>query len=594
MVHITHEAAHHVGGIGTVLRGLITSDAYQSQVARTLMIGPLWSEVSDEGATVLDHPGARVLHATRTGTRDGRFSEQLERLENDLDVGFVIGRRPYTDVESSCAGSQKRVEVDVALIDVRRMRVDRVNETKAILYNHFGLTSDRYEQDPDYEQWVRLAYPALELCEVLLDGEDDRVLVSHEYMGVPSALLATLDTRSRYTTILHGHECASARPLVEHHAGHDAAFYGAMERGVARGESLDDVFGDQSHMPRHALVSRAFHLDATLAVGRQTASEFAFLSDRMRRSRIEVCPNGVPAGDVAEKDVLDARGRVDDWLERGIGFRPDVLITHVTRPVVSKGLWRDLMVCRCLAPMLRARDQRGVYLLVTTASDERSPEDVERMAGEHDWPFSHRDGWPDLVGCEAQLLEQMHKEWNNGDETIRPLLVNQWGDSPSSFGPDGGFTMCDLRLATDVELGLSVYEPFGIAPLEPLHAGAICAITSISGCAGFVSDVMKSLGESVSTAPSIVIADCTVHEHPDPIRMTQNELRDIEEIEMRHVAESIDRCLRQTTRSERIEFGQRVASQLSWEHVASEWFLPSVQAARSAHAQHSTSGTTKR
>ena len=42
----------------------------------------------------------------------------------------------------------------------------------------------------------------------------------------------------------------------------------------------------------------------------------------------------------------------------------------------------------------------------------------------------------------------------------------------------------DIRRGSDVEFGQSIYEPFGIAMLEPLTYGAICVISSVCGCAG--------------------------------------------------------------------------------------------------------------
>ena len=40
-VHVTHEAVHQSGGIGTVLHGLLTTRAYAKRVARTVLLGPL-------------------------------------------------------------------------------------------------------------------------------------------------------------------------------------------------------------------------------------------------------------------------------------------------------------------------------------------------------------------------------------------------------------------------------------------------------------------------------------------------------------------------------------------------------------------------
>ena len=40
--------------------------------------------------------------------------------------------------------------------------------------------------------------------------------------------------------------------------------------------------------------------------------------------------------------------------------------------------------------------------------------------------------------------------------------------------------------AYDAELGMATYEPFGISQLEPLGSGAVCVISNVCGCAGFV------------------------------------------------------------------------------------------------------------
>ena len=41
VVHVTHEAVETVGGIGTVIAGLTTCQAYQGEVSRTILLGPL-------------------------------------------------------------------------------------------------------------------------------------------------------------------------------------------------------------------------------------------------------------------------------------------------------------------------------------------------------------------------------------------------------------------------------------------------------------------------------------------------------------------------------------------------------------------------
>ncbi len=62
----------------------------------------------------------------------------------------------------------------------------------------------------------------------------------------------------------------------------------------------------------------------------------------------------------------------------------------------------------------------------------------------------------------------------------------------------------DIRRGTHVEFGQSIYEPFGIAQLEPLSFGALCVITNVCGCAGFVNAVTQGRG-----TPNVIVTDYT-------------------------------------------------------------------------------------
>ena len=41
VVHVTHEAVEKIGGIGAVISGLATADAYGERVSRTILLGPV-------------------------------------------------------------------------------------------------------------------------------------------------------------------------------------------------------------------------------------------------------------------------------------------------------------------------------------------------------------------------------------------------------------------------------------------------------------------------------------------------------------------------------------------------------------------------
>ena len=67
VIHATHEAVRKVGGIGTVLEGLVTSPSYQKAIERTFLVGPL-TAASDEGRIARE---GKVLYSSITGVTGG-------------------------------------------------------------------------------------------------------------------------------------------------------------------------------------------------------------------------------------------------------------------------------------------------------------------------------------------------------------------------------------------------------------------------------------------------------------------------------------------------------------------------------------------
>ncbi len=61
----------------------------------------------------------------------------------------------------------------------------------------------------------------------------------------------------------------------------------------------------------------------------------------------------------------------------------------------------------------------------------------------------------------------------------------------------------DLRKGADLEFGQSIYEPFGIAQVEPLSFGALCVVSNVCGCVGFVDRASADLPEF----PNLIVAD---------------------------------------------------------------------------------------
>jgi hypothetical protein len=162
----------------------------------------------------------------------------------------------------------------------------------------------------------------------------------------------------------------------------------------------------------------------------------------------------------------------------------------------------------------------------------------------------------------------------------RAVLVNQFGWDRKHCGshvPDGmGFR--DLRRGTDAELGLSLYEPFGIAQLEPLTYGAVCVLSGSCGCRGFLERV------GGLESPNVLVGDYTFV--PDRNRPAKHYLsmdrryRDLVECREagRLAAELAARLTTDPAELERrLASGYELASQMSWEVVAREQFLPGLR-----------------
>jgi len=577
VAHVTHEAVVHMGGIGTVLQGLLTSPVYRSAVRRSILVGPLWdTRPTDDVNSRLGGDGARVIYSSLDAYDPTGLAAKLQPIELAYGVRAVYGTRVFRDT----VDPERTAEAEVLLFDLSGATASLVDAFKATLFERFGIESHPFDHNDDFQQWVRLASPAYAALTALTqDDELPGVLISHEYMGMPAALAATLDRAGRFRTLFHGHECSTARHVVEHHPGHDAAFYPEMRRALEAGKTIEDTFGSQQDNYRHQLVSRSCALDGVIAVGDDTADELRFLSADMRETPVGLCYNGAPVPDAGIEVKLASRARVLDWIEPLLGYRPDYLFTHVTRPVISKGLWRDFEVCRGLDELLAQRGERAAYLLLTCGARPRTFDDATRMNREYGWPAHHREGYPDAEGPEVGLCRDA-AVFNESAAAVSALVVNQFGFSRETLGESApeGIDLADLRRAADVEFGLSVYEPFGIAPVEPLHAGAIAVVTEISGCAGFMRRAAGDLGLDAATHPNIVLADFTDGGRAGHATGA-DELAAIERDECARIAKLLGEKLPRNTsdRNERLGAGQRLAQEMSWDRVCEREFLPALR-----------------
>ncbi|MBX9737234.1 MAG: hypothetical protein K2X32_09945 [Phycisphaerales bacterium] len=592
LVHVTHEATEHLGGIGTVISGLLTAPSYRERVARSILVAPLFHaerRVSDPRERLGEH----ATHVSYSGPDQydpAGYGAIFKPIEWALGTRIVFGTRRLE------APGHAPAEAEVLLFDVMQPDRQRLAALKWLLWEKYHLDSQRYERHWDFEEYCRLADMAYHTLSVLLHAnQQPAVVVAHEYMGMCTALRCALD-RKRFRTLFHAHECSTARRIVENLPGYDAAFYPAMRAGAAKGQFVDAVFGSQDDYARHALVSKTHRLDGILAVGPETAEELRFLSPEMKNANIRVAYNGLPAPvvDLARKNR--SRAMVLDWLQGVVGYRPDYLITHVTRPVPSKGLWRDLELMAQLSERLHKQGKSCAYVLLTCGAPIRSFEQVSAMAKDHAWPAKHTRGYPDLEGPETKLsaaIDTLNAKLEG--RKARAVLVNQFGFTQQRIGPtlSKDATVSDLRVAADVELGMSTYEPYGIAQLEPMYAGAICLPSSVCGCLGLVKRAMGELGLSPEECPVVLPADFTQEaDLPEPARRALAEGKDLspvlnlsaedrKAIETRVCTRLADELVKRlptsdAQREKLISVGQKLAQRMNWQTVTTTDFMPMV------------------
>lgn len=573
VVHVTHEAVEKIGGIGTVIAGLTTADAYNKAVQRTILLGPLLS--TDAPVNLRLGEGGHVKYSSLDAISPPEWREKFLAIEKTYDVGIIYGTRRVTD---ACTG--KGVEVEVLLIDVFHANRDRLNLFKEELFKKFYIPSHHFEQIWEYEEYIRLAEPGYEAIKAIgCNNGKQLVILSHEYMGMATALKAVLDGAPRTRTVFYAHEVASVRPLVEKMPGHDTAFYNVMKKAAAEGRTCEDTFPWVSQNYKHPLVKAARYLDHVFAVGDYVVDELRFLDRHFRTMDMDLVYNGVPATRITIEQKLASRARLQQYGQNLLGWRPTWVFSHVARPVLSKGIWRDLGVLHHMEPMLAERGETVVYFMLGTLGGQRRRADIRQMERVYGWPVAHEPGYPDMCGGE-EVIGEMFDGFNRNHQAVRAVLVNQWDWNRQCCGDrmPAEMSFADIRHGTDLEFGLSVYEPFGISQLEPLSFGALCLVSNVCGCMGFARRESNGHPEKhniieasfLGVAPEMGLAEL--------MQMSIGQRDAIESLEARRLAEQVRQQLvcDPAGMEERMARGHELACKMSWQHVVEDYFLPSL------------------
>lgn len=582
IVHATHEAGIKVGGIGAVLDGLLGAQAYTDHVARTVLVGPMdiRNQTEMERLTAPRNQ-LKIAYSSHHSINqlESALGDRLRAIEQQYHVYLLYGTRAF---------AQARHEVILA--DGHQAWREPVNAFKGRLYERFGIRSDRYEHEYEYNQHVNIAEPAYRALDALVgDGAVQRWMIAHEFMGLPLCYSAMLHAPGRYHTIFYGHEVATVRPIIEFHPGHDTMFYNVMAQAQRQGRYLEDVFGDRSGFFKHGLIRPAATCcDNLFAVGDQVVEEMRFLGADWAKANIDLVYNGVPSAEIALDRKKAALVKLQRYCLNLFGHRPHYVFTHVTRFIPSKGLWRDLRVMEHLDGLLAQQHKSAVlFVLASTIPAGRPAKAVFAMEAAYGWPVVHReetihiDGIdvPDLVAHETPFYFAI-EQFNRTAQASKIVLVNQFGWSQDRCGyrMPADMAFMDMRYGSHLEFGQSIYEPFGIAQVEPLSFGALCVVSSVCGCLGFIR---RAGGKDI---PNIIVADYTnvgdLGQNMQAALEIDRTRRDqIETVQARQVAQQIVQRLPQDEEATQklLKDGYALSQKMSWEVVVRDYLLPGLK-----------------
>ncbi len=579
LIHATHEAAYKVGGIGAVLDGLLSAPDYLARVQRSIVVGPMDTRDPAEMERLFaprNNLFVRYFSDRGMMACDPALANALNGIEHAFGARLCYATRAFGGAIH-----------ELLLVDASEMRADRYDSFKYFVWRRFGQDCGRYSGAQEFHQFMRMGEPAAAAINAILGADaaapEPRWVVCHEVMGLPTWYGLELARPGAYRSAYVAHEVPTARALVEGDGGHDTRFYNVLRQALPRGLTIDQVFGDWGGYFKQSLARTAAQCDVVMAVGDLVVEELRFLDPGFRGKPISLIYNGVPSQRITLGDTRLSSARLKEFARRMIGIAPTWVFSHVTRMVPSKGLWRDVRVMEQLDGHLSWRGESAVHFMLSSVRPAgRTSGDADWMSREYGWPGRHRHGWPDLIDPEDVLYRAIDA-FNANARASRIVLVNQFGWDRERVGvlmPED-MRFGDLRAGSDLEFGQSIYEPFGIAQLEPLSAGALCVVSDSCGCVGFARQAARDLGEGAGPLSNIRVVDYTSLQDlggRDPLSIGTWERDQVEQRAADAAAWFIiDSLPRGAERKQQlIDTGFALARRMSWNVVAGERMLPAM------------------
>ena len=517
-IHITHEASKKIGGIGSVLSGMCTSETYLSYFDRTLFYGPLFDDKPNlqyDVSLATNRLGgdAEVLFSSLDQIKGSKYDILFSNLIKKYQIEIVYGKKTLFDE----IHPDKKNKIEIILVGIKSINTELLNLFKFKLWETFQFSCQDYEKDWDFEQYLRIAVPFGDICDAVLEKENSmgdktaenkgqNIYFSHEYMGVASCLSIYLKNQNTDTPNIagrdknkekiyfHAHEISTARAITEKIPGHDITFYRCIEKDLANGVSMEDRFGSQKQSSRSELVKLTVYFDGTFAVGDWVKKEYKYLIPNAETGKIHICYNGTPDPNYSFAEKLKSRKKLQTYCDTLYNFIPDVIMTHVTRLVISKGLWRDVSLLEALDKKFTSNKIKGFCIILSSLiGNGRDSHEITQMEKNYGWPVLHKQGYPDLLGDENEIYHSI-QYFNARSRSIKMVFINQFGFSPERVGHrlPANTSFADLRLGSDSEFGMSIYEPFGIAQIETIPFGGVAILTKACGSAFLLQKAFKN------------------------------------------------------------------------------------------------------
>jgi len=548
IVHVTDVFADRSGVIGKVIDGLVTSGSYGRAVARSILIGPVFETETGVGKSisVRKRYGQRdqILYSFAGGITDHPYAVDFAAVERKFGVDITYG---YRDINASETGTNAKVEF--VLIDTARCRSHPVNALKAWLFEEFGIQSDRYEDNVQYNEYVKMAPAALAVLRAMgvSSPANPAILISHDYMGLPTVLAAVLDPLVAFKTIYYAHEVPMVRRIVERHPGHDTMFDNTMRWARRNNYYLPEIFGPQEAYFKHPLITAACFCDNIIAASDRVKEELRFLGPHFGAgiTNIDVTYGGLAAREVTLEQKQNCKAQLGQYTNNILGFTPDYVFTHLDEITVSGGFWRDLRVLFHLDHQFQCDSRTAVFLM--RKADAK--------------------------------LDAAVVDFNARSSNIKAIYVKPVGKDKFCYpGREPcDITISDLAIAGDLEFGQSIYEPFGFSQLEALSLGSLCVAGSMCGCLGLIDGVMPD-----GRFHNIITADYTqlgAELDRELILSIDQAGRDrIENHVSLEVAKTISKRLAQNDgESEKLlRYGRGLTDELSWDNVCESYFIPAI------------------